>query len=408
MSLQALALTRSLGRRGVPVVRVHPNRLDRSLLSRFCRRVEVCPDLHASEDDLSRFLLGVAERYPGPRVAFPATDDTAHFLGRRHDELSAAYRLVGPPADVVELVVDKRRQYEEAERIGIPVPETYYPASAEALARLAETLRNYPYVIKPNVAHRWRLASTKERMAVGKGAVVKGVVARDRGELIAAYARISPGDTDVMVQEVLGGEDLRLFTFLGYFDRDSRPLGYCVRSKIRQFPLDFGYCTATASCENPTVVEQSVRLLEGLRYQGLVGVEWKLDPRSGQHKLIEVNARAVNTSALAPACGVDLPWIAFQDALGRDVLPVTRWRSGVTWVWLSQDVGAARALRRRGELTVGAWLRSLRGRRVHAVFAGDDLRPFLSDALNALRSRLRGWFARKRAAGAVVGHPGQR
>ena len=49
------------------------------------------------------------------------------------------------------------------------------------------------------------------------------------------------------------------------------------------------------------------------------------------------------------------------------------------WIWLTQDLWAARELRGRGELTLLDWLKSLRGPRVHAVYAGDDLRPFFAD-----------------------------
>ena len=71
-SIISLALTRSLGRQGIAVVRVHPNHLDRSLLSRYCKRVEVCPNLHETEDGLVEFLLAMAPRYEGVRVLVPA------------------------------------------------------------------------------------------------------------------------------------------------------------------------------------------------------------------------------------------------------------------------------------------------------------------------------------------------
>jgi predicted ATP-grasp superfamily ATP-dependent carboligase len=127
------------------------------------------------------------------------------------------------------------------------------------------------------------------------------------------------------------------------------------------------------SCAEPAVVRQSVRLLQGLAFNGIVGVEWKRDPESGRQLLLEVNARATNTSALPPACGVDLPWIAFCDAIGRRLAPVTRWKTGVKWLWLSKDIWAARAL----GMSALAWLRSLRGQKAYAVYAADYLRPFL-------------------------------
>jgi predicted ATP-grasp superfamily ATP-dependent carboligase len=380
-SLQALAIARSLGRRGVRVVRLHPGTRELSLASRYCWRAEHCPNVHESEPALLRFLLDAAGKYEGVRVLIPASDDTAWFLGRHREALGRSFRVVAPDADTVATIIDKRRQYEAARSLGIPIPATYYPHDLAEAQALARTLKRFPYIIKPNVAHRWRLARVRQRMRTPG---TKAVVVRNAEELVAEYRAIARFDRDLMVQRVIGGPDSELYGFFGYFDRDSRPLGYCVRRKIRQLPLGFGYCTLIESCREDRVVSQSVHLLQGLGFHGIVGVEWKRDPDTGEPLLLEVNARATNTTALPPACGVDLPAIAFADAIGEQVAPVTQWRAGVKWVWLAEDVWAARAL----GLGPLEWLRSLRGEKVGAVYAADDLRPALLEAAAFVRATL--------------------
>ena len=393
LSVQALALTRSLGRRGVPVVRLHPNRLDASLSSRYCIRHEICPDMYRSEDDLLEFLDELAARSPERKVLLPASDDCALFLSRHSQRLSGSYALPCPDGAMMERIIDKRRQYEVAERMGVPIPETHFPADLQELQALLPGLRNYPYVIKPTVAHSWRLASMRE-ISGGR----KGVRADNAEQLLAAYRDLGEHARGVMLQEVIGGPDERLYTFLAYFDRASQPLGYCIRSKIRQRPIDFGYCTLTVTCDEPQVREQSLRLLQGLGYHGIVGVEWKHDPRTGLYKLIEINARAVNTIGIAAACGVDIPYMAFKDALGEPLPAVTSWKIGTKWIRLTQDIGAARSLQRQGRLSWRDWLRSLRGPLVEAVFARDDLRPFLIDNLAYVKRRTRAHTAWLRQA----------
>lgn len=376
MNMIALAITRSLGRRGVPVVRVHPNLLDRSLVSRYCSKVEISPDFYESEPALLEFLLDMRARYPDKAVLIPASDDCAYFVAKHHAALSRVFEVVAPPWPVMKGILDKRFQYENAQRLGIPIPETYFPGGVDEVRKLAATLLHYPYVIKPLVAHSWRRASMQE-VSGGK----KGFAVATPHELIERYEAIAAGDKNVMIQEVIGGNDERLFTFLSYFDAQSQPLAYCVRKKIRQFPVDFGYCTMTESCFDSVVEEQSIRLLQGIGYHGISGVEWKLDPRTGAYKLIEINARAVNTIGLAPACGVDIPYQAFYDkAVGRPV-PVTEWIEGVKWANIEQDIWAARTLHRMGQLGFFAWLKSLADTRVHAIFAVDDVRPFAGSFL---------------------------
>lgn len=370
MSYIALALTRSLGRQGVRVVRLHPNRLDHSLRSRYVGEFALCPDLYESASGLVDYLVALADRYEGPRVLIPASDDCAEFLGAYRARLEKRYVLCAAAEPVMAALVNKRRQYEAAERLGIPIPETYFPSSREDVERLATTIGNYPYIIKPLVAHTWRLASM-QRVSQGR----KAITVRTPQDLLDAHAGMGADFRDVMLQEVIGGRDEQLFTFLGYFRQDATPLAYCVRRKIRQLPVDFGYCTMTVSCHDDRVVEQSVRLLKGIGFAGIGGVEYKYDAATAQYKLIEINPRPVNTIGLAPACGVDLPWIAYRDLIGEAVEPVTSWKDGVIWYRWWTDLLAVRRLKGQGGPTEFDWLRSLRGPRTEAAYARDDSRP---------------------------------
>jgi len=335
--------------------------------------VEICPDFYSSEEALVAFLLDLSARSaPQPRVLLPASDDCAYFLAKHRHRLEADYRIIGPPWSVMERLIDKRLQYESAQRLGVPIPETYFPASVQEVERLAPSLANYPYVIKPLVAHQWRRASMS---GVSKGK--KGFQVNTAAQLIEYYRQIATADSNVMIQEVIGGRDDRLFTFLAYVNEQSVPVAYCIRKKIRQSPIDFGYCTLTVSCEDETVERQSIRLLQGIGFQGICGVEWKLDPRTQTYKLIEINARAVNTIGIAAACGVDIPYIAVLDNLGRAPKPITTWQEGVTWVNIVQDIWAARELHQAGHLSLRQWWDSIAGPTVDAVFSSGDPRPFL-------------------------------
>lgn len=366
----ALAIARSLGRHGVPVVRLHPNRMDFGLASRYHRRVLQCPDFYQSEEALVEFLLGLDEYPHRPRVLIPASDDCAYFLGRHHERLSRAFEVLGPQWSVMEQLVNKQRQYEAARKFGIAIPETYFPSDVDEVRQLAAGLKNYPYVIKPLVSHRWRRPEVR---AVSKGR--KALRATTPQELIAAFEAIFTVYRTVMIQEVIGGRDDRLFTFLSYFNERSEPVAYCIRKKVRQYPVDFGFCTLTVSCRDAEVEQQSIKLLQGVGFHGIAGVEWKLDPRTNEYKLIEINPRAVNTIGLAPACGVDIPYIAFMDKISRNVTPVKEWREGVKWISQATDFYAGLQLYRAGALTLGDWWRSSRGADVHSVFAWDDPRP---------------------------------
>ena len=157
MSIIALTLTRAFGREGIDVVRVHPNRLDHSLLSRYCKSVEICPDLYASADDLTSYLVGLAGKYDGQKVLIPASDDCSSYLAMHAHELRAHYTVLNPSAKTMERMRDKQLQYELAESADVPIPDTVFPKDFECLRDAAEHMNNFPYIIKPLEAQKWRL-----------------------------------------------------------------------------------------------------------------------------------------------------------------------------------------------------------------------------------------------------------
>lgn len=80
--------------------------------------------------------------------------------------------------------------------------------------------------------------------------------------------------------------------------------------------------------------------------------------------------------------------MAFAGALGEPVAPVTRWKTGVKWLWFTEDLWAARELYRERSLSLGGWLKSLRGRKTYAVYAADDLRPLFVELGMFLKGEL--------------------
>jgi len=56
--------------------------------------------------------------------------------------------------------------------------------------------------------------------------------------------------------------------------------------------------------------------------------EFKFDERDGLFKLLEVNARPWWYVDFADRCGVDVCGMAFRDALGEEIEPVTGYKLG--------------------------------------------------------------------------------
>jgi D-aspartate ligase len=161
-----------------------------------------------------------------------------------------------------------------------------------------------------------------------------------------------------------------------------------------------------------------MRLFAGVGYRGLGYLEMKQHARTGRHLIIEPNiGRPTGRSAIAEAGGVELLYTAYCDMVGLP-LPAARQQRylGVKWIDDRRDVQSALYFLRRGELTIGDWLRSVRGPKSHAVVSRSDPAPFAYDLLQSTRRATRLVAERLRrltadrwrtgtAGGAVAGPP---
>jgi predicted ATP-grasp superfamily ATP-dependent carboligase len=145
--------------------------------------------------------------------------------------------------------------------------------------------------------------------------------------------------------------------------------------RLRQHPPEFGRASTFAESVNlPEVATSARRFLQAMRCHGLVEVEFKLDPRDGRYKLLDVNARTWGYHTLGARAGVDFPYLLYRSANG---LPVrsTHARPGVGWVRLLTDVPTAFGEIWAGRLSPQAYLRSLLRVRSEAVFSFRDPLP---------------------------------
>jgi len=372
MNENALALTRSLGRRGVPVYRFHPDRSLTDLVSRYCTHVP-CPNLYTDPADLVDALVAFAASSGRRPVLFPSSDGSAQFIADHEQELGPHFVFTSPPAAVIDKTQNKRRLLELAGPAGIPVPETYFPTAAGQLPDIARRI-SYPAVVKPVYSPDWKRPEITR--AFGR---VKALRITGPEELIESCRRLLSLASEFMVQEIVPGPTENLFTFIGYMDHDGNVLTGCLRKKIRQFPPGFGYCASTESVDDREVFNLAIALFKALNYSGIGCAEFKRDPRDGKTKLIEINTRAVRTSALAIAAGADFPWAAYRDAdAPGSVQQELGYRVPVLWIHLRDEIRSAGLMMLKGELSPLKWVKGFFGKPlVVAEFSWDDPLPGL-------------------------------
>jgi predicted ATP-grasp superfamily ATP-dependent carboligase len=186
---------------------------------------------------------------------------------------------------------------------------------------------------------------------------------------------VSDRGIEALLMEKIPGGDDRLCSYYTYIDERGEPLFDFSKRIIRRFPKNMGAGCYHVTDHNPQVREVALRLFQHVGLRGLANAEFKLDPRDGQLKLIECNARFTAANCLVASAGIDLATLVYNRVVGRPLPPLDRYRDGVRLWYPIEDFHAFRQLRRQGELTTLAWLKSILRPQTFPYFCWSDPWP---------------------------------
>jgi D-aspartate ligase len=358
--VNGLAAVRSLGRRGLRVLAVDHRTWALGLRSRYAEPF-ICPEPVADEEGFVQALVQLGERLEEPAPIFPTHDEHLNALARHAAHLEDRFLFPFPAWDTLERVQSKRHQLEQAEQLGLAVPRTAHPGSGVEARAAAEEL-GYPVLVKPSDNVVFKRIYRRQAFLCDTAAEVE-----------RAYALAE--SFEPMVQEFVPGGDEHLWTFGSYLAADGEALGLFSGRKLRQTRGWMGSARVGVSAWDDEVVDSGLRLLRKLGFHGISQVEWKRDSRDGLLKLVEVNPRLWQWHGLAAACGVDIPWLAYCDLVGRRPQPARMGVEGKRWA-ISFMFGTKHGLQRPPY--------------VDGVFALDDPKPAVAQVFRLTKKAVFG------------------
>ena len=127
---------------------------------------------------------------------------------------------------------------------------------------------------------------------------------RKREDLIPLYQKVHTQYPFPLVQEWIpdGGGT---FGVSALFDDGSDVKAAFIHKKLRMYPIQGGPSTLREGVEHLQIMELGLSLLKSLNWTGVAMAEFKVDPRDGIPKLMEVNPRFWGSLHLAIISGVD-------------------------------------------------------------------------------------------------------
>lgn len=375
-----LGVIRSLGMMGVPIVAVYYDRSrDMGYTSKHVNYKIYAPHPEQEEEKFLDLLIECSSRFGGG-LLMPVSDETLVTVSRHKDLLARHYMVACTEWNITQQLIDKKHSYALAESSGVAVPRTFTPRSLEEVEYYGSIIE-YPCLVKPCQSHIFFAHFGKKMVPV-----------EDRKQMLAVYQQAVEAGMDIMLQEIIPGNDTHVVNYNSYF-WDGRPLVEFTAQHLRKAPPEFGSPCIAVSRQIPEVIEPGRKILQAMGYYGYSCAEFKKDPRDGIYKLMEVNGRHNLSTLLAVHCGINFPWLHYRHLLDGIVPKQTPFREEFFWIDMERDLPliAQRIFRRKESLS--QILLPYVSPHVFAVYDSHDLHPFFKryadfgkKALNSLFS----------------------
>lgn len=317
------------------------------------------PELwHSDEEAVDSLVRYGRSRDDRPTIIYQK-DPAVLLLSRYRETLGEFYRMLLPPAETVEMLVDKMTFHAEATRRGLPVPATLFVTGPDTVEQ-ASDLR-FPVIVKPVLRDQ-----TEENWApVAAGA--KAVMCTTIQELRTLVNRPELRRMRVVVQEYIIGAEPSLVSYHALVAPEGHTVGEFTGRKIRTHPKEFGQSTSVEITDEPDVAALGRRVLDSFAFHGIAKVDMKRD-RDGTLHVLEVNPRFNLWHHPGAVAGVNLPAAVHRYLVEGKVDPLPPARPGVRWV---QVWGDGRAARQRG-VPLSQWLVSVGRADARRAFHWDD------------------------------------
>jgi D-aspartate ligase len=367
--ITGLAVARSLGRRGVPVIGLDRDPNGYGLHSRYTtvagRTAYPLDDERAFIDQLME--IGSALRKKA--VLFPCLDEWVFAVARHARELEEFFILPFSELETIERILDKNLLYRKCEERGIAIPRTYY-VGEQPPEQIASEI-GFPCIVKPALQREFTNEFGEKVFRV-----------ETREEFLAMCKRAA--HHPLLAQEIVGAGTDSFYSLCSYIGRDTTAKGVFVGRKLEQYPPDFGTACLVDSRYVQEIAERGVDILKEFGYCGISEVEFIYDERDGDFKLLDINTRVWKWIGLPIRAGIDLPWLAYADAVYGNVEQAGRQQDELRWVYLKDYVALRRVKPGVDEttLTHEDWVELIAGHAdsnsliVPAVMSSDDPEPF--------------------------------
>jgi D-aspartate ligase len=361
----SLPIIRSLGRKGIRIFGLFENPLDYCVKSKFLSLRVFQKPLYGR--NLVDALMAVGRSLSKPAVLFCATDRSVLTVSEYEQKLNPYFRFVLPSYEATNTQISKRRFQEFALRNSFLTPKTFFTSCASDIRKIAEKLP-FPCVIKPEYRDKYWYSNVPKKV----------LYAETKPSFLRQVEEYQIQDRPLVIQEWIEGDDSSVYFCLVYISRQLGPLAIITGKKLAQHPHLTGSTSVAETIRLPELVDESLRLLLTAGCVGFCSVEFKLSNKDGLFYVTEPTIGRPDTQeGICLSAGIDIPYIAYLDAMNRDLKPLGKVKQGIKWI---NEPLAFYSLQRylRNRPDFASLLSLLKGNRSYCYWTIDDPMPALT------------------------------
>ena len=138
----ALAATRSLGKKGIPVIVADEKKETLSSVSKYCKKSFAYPSPYKFPNNFIETLKKEVTKRK-IHIIFPMTDITTYLLLKYNHKFNAIIPFGN--FDAFDILSNKWTLFRLAQKLNLPMPKTYFIDNPEKIKKIAKEL-SYPIV----------------------------------------------------------------------------------------------------------------------------------------------------------------------------------------------------------------------------------------------------------------------
>lgn len=328
----ALAVIRSLGRKGIEVTAGDSTRFNIGFFSKYCKQKILYPPPELEKSKFVKAMLKLV-RDESFDLLIPITDIAMVPILEYKEDFERYTKVAAPNYLTAIKALDKVETLKIAQQHDIPFPKTEFGEDIDDIHEFSKEI-TYPVVIRPRMKVKW----------IGEKALILKVTSNNYAynsqDFIMKWKRLNSilkkvglqGDY-LMVQEFVHGEGCGAEALM----HNGEPKALFMHRRLREYPTTGGASTLRESVSDSKLAQLGIKLLQAMRWDGVAMVEFRVNTSTGEPRLIEVNGRFWGSLPLAINSGVDFPYLLYKSMVDKEDSICSKYRIGLKQRWFAGD-----------------------------------------------------------------------